>query len=141
MNELSLNDLAAVSGGTSGGNALSSGFFQSNTGTGLNIRVDWSVFSDGAGGKKLEVQVSSVSYSLSSIALPSGVELNVNGSVYVGASAAVSYAGKSQIASPLAGFSIPDVSGSVQLTAVWHFNGTYSGVTLNDIQAAATIVV
>ena len=38
--ELSLNDLDDVNGGTAGGSVLNSGSFQSNTGTGLNIRVD-----------------------------------------------------------------------------------------------------
>ena len=139
--ELSLKDLGGVSGGTSGGSLLSSGFFQSNTGTGLNIRADWRVVKGDTGEKTLEVQVSSLSYSLSSIELPNGVELNVNGAVYIGKSAAVCYNGSGQIASPLASFSVPNLSGTVQLSVVWHFNGSYSGVALRDIRASGTVIV
>ena len=87
------------------------GSFQSDTGTGLNIRVDWSVVRGVRGEKTLEVQVSTLSYSLYSIEMPSGVELTVNGAVSVGKSAAVNYSGRSQIASPLASFSVPNLSG------------------------------
>lgn len=139
--ELSLNDLDSVSGGATGGSVLSSDSFRSDTGTGLNIRVDWSVVKDVTGEKTLEVQVSSLSYSLSSIEMPSGVEITVNGAVYHGKSAAVNYSGRSQIASPLASFSIPNLSGTVQLSVVWHFNGSYSGVALGDIRASGTAVV
>ncbi len=139
--ELSLNDLEGVSGGAAGGSVLNSGSFQSDTGTGLNIRVDWSVVRGVMGEKTLEVQVSTLSYSLYSIEMPSGVELTVNGAVSVGKSAAVNYSGRSQIASPLASFSVPNLSGTVQLSAVWHFNGSYSGVALSDIRASGTAVV
>ena len=139
--ELSLNDLDGVSGGASGGSVLSSGSFRSDTGTGLNIRVDWSVVKDVMGEKTLEVQVSSLSYSLSSIEMPSGVDLTVHGAVYHGKSVAVNYSGRSQIASPLASFSIPNLSGTVQRSVVWHFNGSYSGVALGDIRASGTAVV
>ena len=139
--ELSLNDLDGVSGGAAGGSVLNSGAFQSNTGTGLNIRVDWSAVRGVMGEKTLEVQVSTLSYSLYSIEMPSGVELTVNGAVYIGRSAAVNYSGRSQITSPLASFSIPNLSGTVQLSTVWHFNGSYSGVALSDIRASGTSVV
>ena len=65
----------------------------------------------------------------------------MNGSVYVGKSAAVSYGGKALIATPLASFSVPNLSGMVQLAAVWHFNGSYSGKALRDIRAAGTAYV
>ena len=139
--ELSLNDLDGVSGGVTGGSVLNSGSFQSNTGTGLNIRVDWSVVKGVMGEKTLEVQVSTLSYSLYSIEMPSGVELTVNGAAFIGKSAAVNYSGRSQITSPLASFSVPNLSGTVQLSAVWHFNGSYSGVALSDIRASGTAVV
>ena len=70
-----------------------------------------------------------------------GVELTVNGAVCHGKSAAVNYSGRSQIASPLASFSIPNLSGTVQLSVVWHFNGSYSGVALGDIRVSGTAVV
>ncbi len=138
---LTMDDLEAVSGGAGAGGEQPGGFFVSNTGTGLNIRVDWSVSGSSFGGKTLNVQVSTVSYSLNSIALPGGVEVTANHQTYVAESAAVNYGGSSQISTLLASFSIPNLSGSVQLSAVWHFNGTYSGVALHDISASGNAYV
>ena len=73
---MSLNDLNGVGCGTAGSSVLNSGAFQSDTGTGLNIRVDWSVVRGVMGEKTLEVQVSTLSYSLYSIEMPSGVVLS-----------------------------------------------------------------
>ena len=139
--ELSLNDLDAVSGGSSGGTVINSGSFVSNTGTKLNIMVSWSVVAGGLGQKTLEVQVSAVSYSLVSSALNSGVELTVNGMVYAQNSSPVNYRGNAQVANVLASFSIPNLSGTVNLSAVWHFRGTYSGIALDDIRASGIAVV
>ena len=142
MRELGLNDLDAVSGGAAGDSIQSSGFFQSNSGTGLNIQVDWRVVSALSGGKTLEVDVSSLSYSLYSAALQNGVELSVNGALYLADSKAVEYGGRNRISSPLASFSIPVSSPSVvSLSAVWRFRGTYSGVSISELRAGGTVAV
>ena len=133
--KLTPDDLDAVSGGTSGGSVVNSGSFKSNTGTALDIIVDWSVVRDSLGENTLEVQVFTQSYSLTSIALENGVELTVNGTMYRGRSAAVNYSGRTLATSLLASFSIPNLSGPLCLSAVWHFNGTYSGTPLTDIRA------
>lgn len=139
--ELHLDELERVSGGAGSGEVLNSGFFLSNTGTGLNIRADWSVVRDLMGMKVLEVRVSACSYSLSSIALENAVELSVNGAVYVSNSAAVDYRGRDMTSNLLASFSIPNLVGSVTLAAVWRFRGTYSGVALNEIRAEGTAFI
>ena len=141
MVELNLNDLDGVSGGVSGGTVAAQGSFVSNTGTYLNILVNWASVVDAAGRKTLEVTVYSQSYSLSSIAMETGVELTVNGAIYHGASNAVSYSGRAMANHLLASFSIRDLPGVVNLSAVWHFNGTYSGKALGDIRAEATITI
>ena len=139
--ELNLNELDAVSGGTSGNTVLNSGSFQSETGTGLDIRVDWSVVENGVGEKTVEVQVSSLSFRLSCMEMDNGVELTVNGAVYMGKSAGVECTERGKFVSPLAGFSIPDLSGIVEASAVWHFNGSYSGTPLRDIRATGVFIV
>ena len=141
MTELGLDDLDGVSGGALSGTVVAEGSFGSNTGTHLNILVNWSVVMDPAGRKTLEVEVWSHSYSLSSIAMESGVELTVNGVIHHSASNAVSYNGRAMTNNLLASFSIPNLSGAVNLSAVWHFNGTYSGTQLGNIRAEATITV
>ena len=138
---LSADDLEAVCGGAAGENVLSRSFFQSDSGTGLNIRADWSVVSGPACTKTPELGVSALSYRLQSNALHNSVELSVNGAVYLADSSAVRYGGKDQIFSELASTSIPYFSGAVSLVVVCRFNGSYSGVALPELRAAATINV
>lgn len=130
---LSDNELNQVAGGFGGG-AIASGSFASSTGTQLNLLVNWSVQADAYGQKTLYVDVCSTSYSLYTVG--GGVELTANGMVYVGTAAAVNYGGSTMVTNRLASFAIPGVSGAVSLSAVWHFNGTYSGVAIGDIRAS-----
>ena len=140
MSKLSDDDLESVAGGFSGGEVSASGSFASSTGTALNLIVFWSVSNNG-GQKTLNVTVSSSSYSLYCTGSYGGVELTVNGMSYVSSTPAINYSGNSAVTNTLASFSIPNLSGPVSLNAVWHFNGTYSGVSIGDIRASGTVVV
>ena len=140
MEELFPDQLDGVSGGV-GGAATADGSFSSNTGTQLNILVEWCVEYDATGTKNLNVTVSAQSYSLTSIAMENGVDLSVNGVIYHSSSLAVSYSGRAIKVNRLADFSIPNVGGAVHLVAVWHFNGTYGSVSLGDIRAEATVTL
>lgn len=136
-----LNDdelMNVVGGFGEGGGA--SGSFASSTGTALNLIVYWSV-QNNAGQKNLNVTVSSTSYSLYCTGSACGVELVVNGMSYVSSTPAIEYGGNSPVTNQLASFSIPNVSGPVSITAIWHFNGSYSGVSIGDIRASGTAVV
>lgn len=129
---LSENELNQVAGG-SGGSVLASGSFASSTGTQLNLLVNWSVQADSYGQKTLYVDVCSTSYSL--YCSGGGVELTANGMLYTAQGPAINYGGRTMVTNRLASFSIPGVSGAVNLNAVWHFNGSYSGVPISDIRA------
>ena len=135
------DELTGVSGGVGGGGVSASGSFASNTGTQLNLVVYWSVQIDGMGQKTLNVTVSSSSYSLYCTGSYGGVELTVNGMSYVSSTPAINYSGNTVVTNTLASFSIPNLSGPVNMTAVWHFNGTYSNVAIGDIRASGTAVV
>ncbi len=134
-------ELESVSGGAMGAGTGASGSFTSNTGTQLNLLVSWSVQSDSFGRKTLAVDVYASSYSLYCNPSLSGVELTVNGMSYSSGTPAISYGGRTAVTNKLASFSVPNVSGTVTLSAVWHFNGVYSGTSLGDIRASGTITV
>ena len=140
FSRLSDDDLESVSGGFGSGEVISSGSVASNTGTALNLLVFWSVQNSG-GQKTLNVTVSSSSYSLYCTGSYAGVELIVNGMSYVSATPSIDYGGNSVVTNTLANFSIPNLSGPVSITAVWHFNGTYSNVAIGDIRASGTVMV
>lgn len=140
MSKLSDDDLEGVAGGFGAGEVTSSGSFSSSTGTALNLIVYWSVMNNG-GQKTLNVTVSSSSYSLYCTGSSGGVELTVNGMAYVSGTPSINYGGNSMVTNTLANFSIPNLSGPVPLTAVWHFNGTYSNTAIGDIRASGTAMV
>ena len=134
---LSDDDLNQIAGGAGGGGTIASGSFASSTGTQLNILVNWSVRGDGFGQKTLYVDISATSYSL--YCTGGGVELSVNGMVYVSTSPAINYGGNTPVVNRIASFTVPNVSGTMNLSAVWHFNGTYSGVSIGDIRASGVV--
>ncbi len=143
QNTASLSDdmLESVAGGVGEGGVISSGSFMSSTGTSLNIIVNWYATADMFGNRALQVIVSASSGNLMAGSLPNGVELNVNGMVYTSANNAVNYMGGGMTTNTLASFTIPNVYGSVSITAVWHFNGTYSGVPIGSIYASGVASV
>ena len=65
-----------------------------------------------------------------------GVELTVNGMIYGASANPISYGGSTPVTNCLATFAIPVTSGAVSMSAVWHYNGTYSGVPIGDIRAS-----
>ena len=136
-----LNDseLNAVSGGVGGAEAIASGSFVSNSGTNLNLLVNWSVVKDITGQKTLQVAVSATSYALVSRELYNGVQMTLNGVTYSTNSSAINYRGSAMVTNPLAYFSIPNYNGPAAVSVVFHFNGTLSGKPVNDIIATGTI--
>ena len=137
MNKLSDNELNQVAGGAGVGGAIASGSFASLSGTQLNILVNWSVQADVYGQKNLYVDVCATSYSLYSNG--GAVELTANGVLYTATAAPVNYGGRTMVTNRLASFVIPNVSGAVNLSAAWHFNGTYSGVSVGAIRANGVV--
>ena len=143
MDNIKLNDneLSAVSGGFGAAEAVASGSFVSNSGTSVNLLVNWNVTSDSVGQRTLHVAVSATSYALVSIELYNGVQLTLNGVTYSANSRAIDYHGTTQVTNPLADFTIPNYQGPAAATVVFHFNGTLSGRPVNDIIASGTITV
>ena len=138
-NILSDNELDAVSGGAGRSGVIASGSFGSNTGTQLNILVNWSVRTDNYGHRALYVDVNASSYALYTIG--GGVELNVNGMNFWANSAAINYGGRTPAINHLASFTVANVVGAANVSAVWHYNGVYSGVSIGDIRASSVINV
>ncbi len=135
---LSDTELESVAGGA-GGTSVASGSFTSNTGTGLDLIVDWRIEED-MGVRTLYVSTSTSSNALFSAALSNAVCLNLNGNTYYSDSAPVSYGGNSRITSPLANFVIRDYPGGVsQMNVNWTFNGVIGGVNVGVVSASSTI--
>lgn len=136
MAALDDDDLDGVAGGVGDVSVTASGSFMSNTGTSLNIIVNWYAGVDAYGNRGLMVVVSASSGNLTAGSLINGVELNVNGMYYSAANNAINHMGGGMATNTLATFVIPNVYGAVSITAVWHFNGNYGGVPIGSITAS-----
>ena len=128
--------LETVSGGIGDVMLTGSGSFMSNTGTSLNIVVNWYAGVDNFGNRGLMVVVGATSGNLMASAIANSVELNVNGMMYAASNNAINYMGGGMTTNTLATFTIPNVYGTVSITAVWHFNGTYGGVPIGSVYAS-----
>ena len=121
-------------------NQLASGSFRSDTGTGLNLRADWRVYTDDAGAHKMRVDLSVSSYRLVVGPLWNSLVLTVDGRSYYADSPAVNYEGETVTSTPLYSFVIDAPAGnSFNFSAAWNFHGSYSGTDLNSIVASGVI--
>lgn len=116
-----------------------SGSFNSDTGTGLNLTVDWRTFADGDGSRRLRVEVSAVSYSFYTSSLYQSIVLTVDGVSYTADSPELSYDGSELAISPMAVFTVDAPDAGTAVTVVWHYRGSYSGVALEEITASGLI--
>jgi len=116
-----------------------SGSFRSNTGTGLNLVVDWSAYGTGGDTVKLTVSFSAESYSFYTASLYQSLVLNVNGATYSANSPNISYDGADLQKTPMTTFTVEVPHGQTTLDAVWYYKGSYSGVEMTEITAGTTI--
>ena len=136
MKALDDDALDTVAGGAEGVTLTGSGSFMSNTGTSLNIIVNWYAGIDIYGNHGLLINVSATSGNLVAGSLLNGVEVSVNGMTYAATNNPISYMGGGMTTNTLATFTIPNVYGTVSITAIWHFNGSYSGTPIGSIYAS-----
>lgn len=124
--------------------SLGSGSFRSDTGVGLNLKVDWSARTVSASQAEVTVKVSVDSYSLHLQAVPGAVNVNLDGQ-YVSLDAPeVSYDGSAAINTPMASktFTVTLAAGETRdivLEAVWNFGGTYQDMELPAIECGGVI--
>ena len=119
--------------------ADASGSFSSNTGTGLNLRVDWQTYRDAGGSRKLKADVYIVSYSIFTSAQYKSITLKVGGNAWGADCAGISYDGKDQIATKAASFTVDAPASGTQISVEWYYGGSYSGKDLHTITATGTV--
>ena len=118
----------------------SSGSFRSDTQTGLNIVVDWTL-TPGANGATLSFKVSTESYSLYNNEAWHGLSVTIGGQTWEFDTKAIEYDGPGLGTNELAEGSVELSTSSIPATATvnWHFQGSYGGTDLENITATGTI--
>lgn len=117
--------------------AVRSGSFRSDTGTGLNLLVEWSAYAL-SGNYQVDVAVSALSYGFYTDALYDSITITVGGKSVVVSSPKVSYDGDELVTTPLVSHSLDADPGIVPISVVWNYKGSYSGVELESITASGT---
>ncbi len=115
------------------------GSFSSDTGTGLNLRVDWRTYTAADGTRKLTADVSVVSYSIFASAQYQSITLKLGEKSWSADFAGVQYDGKDQIKTPAASFTVDAPAPGTQAAVEWAYGGTYSGKELKIISARGVI--
>ena len=120
--------------------SATSGSFESDTGTGLNIVVDWTL-TPGASGATLAFTVSTESYSLYNNGAWHALSVQVGGSTYEFDTEAISCDGPgletNELSTGTIQLSSSDIPAAV--TVNWHFQGSYGGTELETISASGTV--
>lgn len=127
----------------SSGNPIATGSFASKTGTGLDMRADWSVVITGANTATVTVNVYSVSYSLYLNENDYGLKISLGNQYTSAATPSLSYDGSSQKATLIGtkSFSVDTSKGAVSLPLAveWHYMGSYGGVEIDVIECGGKI--
>lgn len=128
------------------GKELGSGSFTSDTGTGLNIRADWTVKVSGADTVDVTVTVSAESYSLNSIALPGSVHISLGETFVSMDSPAIEHNDNTLIktvfgAQTFSARLSDGQSANMPLAVEWHFGGSYGDTELPVIECGGQISV
>ena len=127
------------------GTNIGSGSFRSDTGTGLNIRADWSAAISGQDTADITVTVYADCYSLYTTATPGALNIAVDGQYVSLASPAIERdgtAGAGSVEINSRTFTVPLLSGAhreIPLDVAWLYRGSYSGVNLDTIECGGNI--
>lgn len=122
------------------GTYVASGTFSSNTGTAINLQVNWTSYDDGAGNTVISLTGSLDSYSLSVSSRYNGVTVTFNGNTTYFSTDAISVTDGTHAVSTLFSgtITVPQgTSGTMQVS--YAFRGSYGGVDMPTIDCSGSI--
>ena len=89
----------------------------------------------------MKVEVKASHYSFYTSSLWQSVLLRVNDAEFTSDSASVAYDGADLAYSTIATFDVPVVYGANSVDVVWEYRGSYSGISLETIEAGSVVNV
>jgi|GEM_PF-3261097 len=119
----------------------STGNFSSNTGTALNLVVNWKAATRPTGEIDITFDIGVSSYAFYTDSLPNGILLTVEDAAYTLTSAAVAYDGQTLKTTTLATYTatLPPDTQTADVSVKWNYSGAYSGVDIGNIEISETI--
>ncbi|NLV86890.1 MAG: hypothetical protein GX025_06705 [Clostridiales bacterium] len=123
----------------------SKGSFSSNTGTGLNIAVDWWVREVEEGFITIELILFIDSGEVNVSSIHNGAILTINGEEFIFTTPALQHkageSSKSELCKTHVRLPYYEETMNLSIDAVWKFNGTYSGHELKKITASEQVSI
>lgn len=134
-------DTPAPTATPSYGTVIAEGRFSSDTGTSMNMNVNWVAYDDGSGNAVIALTGTVTSYSLQLANLYDAATLEMAGySVTCNTRSIYLVDGVGQTTSPLFYTTLTVPLGiCADMTAVWRYGGSYSGVSLDTVTATGYI--
>lgn len=126
------------------GESIAKGGFSSDTGTYLNLCCDWEAFKTGDNKATVKMDISIRTASITLNRVESGIQLSLGRQTSSMTQPALDYTGgKTTIFFGSMNFPVELAAGSNELLldVIWHFNGSYSGKTLDLIECGGTITI
>lgn len=125
------------------GNPIADGSFTSRTGTGLDMRADWSAVATGNNTATVTVNVYAISYSLYLAENENGLKISLGNQYTTAATTGLEYGSNNQKTTLLGtkSFSIDTSKGKVNLPLAieWHYMGSYGGVAIDVIECGGNV--
>ena len=126
---------------------MASGSFNSSTGVGLNLYVEWSSTTNVAGNYSTVTMKTYLKHYSLYVGARSDAYVKCDGQNHTYSTAAISYSGSSQTTTTLLSsksFTVyhnSDGTKSITLEAGWRFSGTYSGQSISWIKCSKTVTL
>ncbi|MBQ3357262.1 MAG: hypothetical protein IJG45_09180 [Oscillospiraceae bacterium] len=120
------------------GEQTNSGQFTSNTGTGLELVVDWKTYTSSDGTKMVRFDVSISSFTINVGPRIDGIHITMDGVTKSFDSVDVTWSG-SKTTNLLASCTMEMSGDSAAVDVAWDFRGTYAGETLEQVTASGTV--
>jgi len=120
-----------------------SGTFSSDTGTHLNLTVNWTVTSSNAANTTIRFDFYIDSYSLNTASRNRGLTLQIGGASFSADTPPINVSSSSSVLTPLCSMdaTIPTalLTCPLSVSASWHFGGSYGGSSMEYLTASGII--
>lgn len=115
------------------------GRFTSNTGSGLELLVDWTICTGADGKRIVRFNVSLDTHSIYAGARKNGIQIKMGEATASVDSNAISYSVNSRTEILLGSCTMEMTNTEADVTVSWAFRGSYNGVAFNTVQATGHI--
>ncbi len=122
------------------GTVIAQGTFSSDTGTAMNMNIEWVAYDNGSGNAVIAVTGTVTSYSLQLTDIWQGAQIEFAEYSAAADTRSIFLEGDDRVESPLFYTTLTVPRGTAgDMTVTWRYGGSYSGVTLDTVTATGYV--